>query len=137
MTDNLGPNLEEEIKTEILKCKQEHGEGWGMCFFNNFDGYLPGGFMRYISQPIRSQHRPHEKGSEIKRKQTLDEFFATIDKAIEKVNIAPEQIFVARTSYHDSTYGVGVLDNEIFELIIPIYIELRKMGYNHYPDLTS
>ena len=64
------------------------------------------------------------------RNQSLTEFWATIDNIIEEVGITQEQIIEARNRFDKYR------DWKMFDLVIPIYIGLRNLGYKHYPDLT-
>jgi hypothetical protein len=95
----------------------------------------------YIKRNIR---RENAYMSEIKWNQTYREFFQTVDDAATNLNVPIQQvrslirqeqadritILEMLTQSHDFTNRIA-LKMQINELILPVYIELRSMGYTH------
>ena len=121
--------LEKEIREEIEQYREKHGKYWGMEYFNNFDINLPGSLIRKPGFDLNS--KPWKDDGEVSfklREQSLEEFLETIDKVIENIKIEPQDIIEGRKYRFEN--------DKFFDLITPIYIRLRELGYNHYPDLT-
>ncbi len=125
-------SLKEIIENEIDESKKKYGNQWVIEFFNNFNGHLPGGYKR---RGIQDFNDWDERFSETLRKQSLKEFHRTIDKVSEELGINQQEIIdIQKTLQEKNNFSVY---EKLFELCIPIYVKLREMGYNHYPDLTS
>jgi len=122
--------LNQLIEREIEHHRQKFGKEWGVIYFNNFDGNLPGGYRRSYDPTSRACSSNIEV-SEKRRNQSLAEFWATIDNIIVEVGITKNQIIEARNRFRNGR------DCGIFDLVIPIYTKLRELGYKHYPDLIA
>ena len=137
--NSMTKNLSKVIEREINKSKKEYGDEWYLKYFNNFYGNLPGGlyrdpllFPRHIrDKKIIDFEEPNDKLSRIRLNQSTLEFHKTIDDVIKELRLNPREITEAQEKYKKH------YDLELFDLIIPIYIRLREMGYKHYPDLTA
>ena len=114
----MNANLKLQIEREILENRN---------YLNNFHGHLPGGYKRGLDSSQKSSIND-AIASERRRDQTRGEFWATIDTVIQELGIQPEAIIQARNKLKPTG---------ITHLILPIYIRLRELGYNHYPDLTQ
>lgn len=127
--------IEEKIKQEIKFLKDKHGKGWGMYFFNNFDLKLPGGLFYSFEPEIlnRRSFLNRDDASEIRKNQTTYEFLSECEKSIVEEGLTFEQIIEFRKEKNENENK----ESDFFEMLIPVYINLRKKGYNHYPDLTG
>lgn len=133
----MDSKITQQIEREIEQARQQYGQEWGAHYFNNFDGNLPGGYRRRYDPTSRSYSSDTE-ASEKRRNQSLAEFWATIDNAVEEVGINQRQIIEARNRFNnDRDLGNNDRDGGMFDLVIPVYIKLRELGYKHYPDLTA
>lgn len=134
------------VEEELKAYQQEHGEESGLIYYlNNFPGILPSDQdsmdnYRAISQTIGVGDIPHGQKetasdtSDLYRKQTPREFFATIDRALKRLGIPIED--VKRLQYLRSNAAEHVQHKqELNELILPAYVQLRAIGYNPI-DLT-
>ncbi len=87
-------------------------EGLMKKFLNNFRGHLPGGY---------------------KRAGGVGKLEEDIDAVIERLKINREEIVKWQdeepTSKEENERWSGILKT--------LYIEMRRLGYNHYPDLSS
>ena len=127
MTDSI----EEGVRAEVERFKSIYGDDWGSYFFNNFHGNLPGGYRTVPNPPDFLNRRLYEnnpRASERIKPQTVGEFQRECSSAVEESGIRPEDITAARRSGRNK---------ELFEMLLPIYLILRRRGYNHYPDITS
>jgi hypothetical protein len=113
-----------EVDKRVGLVKQEHGEDWGFEFFNNFDGNLPGGY-RWDRDPAGvSSFKFDISGS--KRVLTLGEFHRDVYIAMDKVGLCEENLLYVREKELDRH---NVSDSGFFNMVLPVYIELRKMGH--------
>ncbi len=126
----MGVELKQQIEREIEQARTQRGKEWGRYYLNNFNGNLPGGYRRRYD-PVSRAYASDTRASEKRRNQSLAGFWATIDDAIEEVGITQNQIIEARNRFDNER------EWEMFDLVIPIYIKLRELGYKHYPDLTA
>ncbi|MDO8655786.1 MAG: hypothetical protein Q7K45_00980, partial [Nanoarchaeota archaeon] len=69
--------------------------------------------------------------SERRRNQTGYEFQEECKAAVVEAGLTPTQIIEARRKYDQEQ------DYSFFEMVIPVYIILRKRGYIDYKDLTA
>ncbi len=136
-------DLDTEIKLfERYKRKcAKRGLNW-WPFFNNFVTRLPSAepcgttrsqIERYLPErltqkPTLDLHHVAQNYSIPRRNQTLGEFYATIDQALEETGVLAEVRDLPKTSSHCP---------KIHELVLPAYQKLRRKGYLAYPDLTS
>jgi len=157
MEDILRPFDPDIPVRKIDSLKEKFGGDWWRYFFGNFDANLPGGYL-YIApknQPERKIWREslrfslHAKiwadnpwASEKRKKQTGLEFLREVQSAIKEAGLTTGKIIRARLQYREPVRAFGqvvgnIRSREFYELIAPIYIILRKRGYNHYSDLTA
>ncbi len=125
--------LKVQIEKEIAEAKQLWGEELGKIrYLNNFDCNLPGGFYRECFEPTsRAYLYDYGSGkSSIRREQSVHEFWDTIDSVVAELEIEKEEIIEARKRFGH------IRDLGIVDLILPIYIQLRELGYSHR-DLTD
>lgn len=127
-----------EAELALIREKQKNSSlSW---YLNNFHCILPGGFHRSfflpemrnkkLSKLIKEEDKKNYSG--LRLNQTLDEFHAVIDAVIKNLEISQQDIaeYHRRRSEDDD-------DSELIDrAIIPIYIELRRMGYRRYADLV-
>jgi len=88
------------------------GEGLVKKFLNNFSGHLPEGYKRTL------------------RVGKLEE---DIDAAIERLGIDREKI----KEYQSNPPALQEEKDEWLGILKILYIEMRRLGHKHYPDLTS
>jgi len=123
-------SLEKQIYREIWKAIKKHSDLWTSYYFNNFKGHLPKGYYR--EHFPKSFNDWDEKHSKLLKKQTMGEFHETIDNVISQLGFSKEE-FIAFQSQLSQVPETG---DFYIEKCTPLYIKLREMGYNHYPDLT-
>lgn len=150
MENQEAPNpekIKEQILAEIAEFKREFPDQPLSDYFNNFGNNLPNeeaenkGLYRALMQPnfdITFEEYAKKRGadlsehSETYRNQTPRQFFETVDLALKESGISMEeynrirQLVKADHKYWENFY----------ELVTPVYIKLRQMGYNE-ADLTS
>ena len=99
---------------EVARNKEKALDEEGMVkkFLNNFKGHLPGGYKR---------------AGGIKK---LEE---DIDSTIERLKMKREEMM----SWQDEEPSSKEDREKWFGILKTLYIEMRRLGYNHYPDLTS
>lgn len=133
--------LKEQILKEIEEFKIEFPEAPLATYFENFAFNLPdprnplGGTNRdkmqlFYDIPIGDRATP--ENSEIYKKQTPREFFETVDQIIKEENTPLDKLHQIQqliTEEGSKHY------EELYELVTPVYIKLRQMGYNN-EDLT-
>ena len=143
---------EQDIKREIEVFRKDHiktfgkESNWRTHYLNNFFLHFPHEDQQVMAyrnlitfchkdaweKPFKDfmTQVPAEgdKGySELFLNQTPREFYLIVDEAAEEHNINAKKIYdTHRTS-----------QEKMNELIMPVYISLRKKGYTHYKDLTA
>ena len=129
----MAENIEVEIEREIQEYKREYRDRWYNNFFNNFDGNLPGGYRTFFDSEIlgKKLYLDEKQVSERRRNQTVYEFQEECRTAVIEAGLTPEQIIEARERYNKYD------DISFFDMLLPVYIILRKRGYIDYKDLTS
>ncbi|MFQ5474598.1 MAG: hypothetical protein ACE5DM_02060 [Candidatus Nanoarchaeia archaeon] len=115
----------QDIDAEIEQFRRENGPDWLRKYLNNFHGHLPGGYKRAGRMCDLS-----DASSEIRKTQSAQEFWNTVDDVVRECEIDPLSILTERNAQRISGRS------RLYELILPVYKRLRDMGYNHYPDLT-
>lgn len=108
---------------------------WRADFFNNFWMTLPGPMSQrnfYDSIRILDKKPLAKDISDLLRGQTWREFFDTVAAASKARNF--DELEFAEL-IERLRAGQSVKD-EMYRVIEPIYLDLRGMGYKHYPDLT-
>lgn len=129
----------QQVRLEMKDTSPSH-------YFNNFHGRFQGGFYRnlIINTPTADmtyrhflegfyQRHPHLESrigdhSEAYLVQTPREFFGIIDEIVRLKRISKRRILELERVF------VGW--RELHNLVLPVYIYLRALGYNHL-DLTS
>lgn len=81
---------------------------WG--YFNNFMGHIPGGYKRRLSL------------------EEEDEFHKDLDEVIFRLGLNMDEI---------KTMPRAEKTKSNLDILKRIYIEMRKLGYKHYPDLVG
>ena len=143
-------NLEAEIEEEVRIIDEKLSAGTPIVFvLGNFHELLPGkgttyqqlrelnpGYCRTKLSELLDEDDPRRNiFSTLRLNQTLDEFQETIDAAIKKLGILNEDILEYK---RESRATKGKVSYELTKrVVIPLYAELRRMGYNDYPDLTA
>src|SRR3989344_987029 len=144
MPKSLEAELEEELKT----INEKLNSGKPIVFvLGNFNTRLPGEGKTYeqlrelnpgycktkLSELLDKDDPRRSIFSALRLNQTLDEFHETIDAAIKRLGISNEDILEYNKRSRENK---GVVDLELTKRVItPLYAELRRMGYNDYPDL--
>lgn len=100
-------------------------------------------------KPQGNRHSPSRNFSQLRRRQTWREFYATIDRVLQEQGIyeqvrelnqrEPEPDQQQQQSYQLNQRPLSQENHyeRICTLIYPAYIRLRELGYNCYPDLTA
>ena len=145
----------EQIFLEMDKFVQEHPGASPLSYLQNFRLVIPdetfpegfGGGKRYYTEllnhwdvtlksQLKESGRP--KYSEKRLNQTDRKFFQTIDEVIKESGIDRDKIKQLQKKIR--TEGDTERQNEfimqLYGLTLPVYIQLRALGYQHY-DLTS
>ena len=129
--------LKEKVLAEIEEARVETGSQWdtipakvrGECiYFNNFNMSLPYGVRRRHAEEMGFLDDPEHSVSG----KTLGKFYRDIDDAIKEEAIDRSQIERLQQKGVKSIEARG----ELFRLMIPVFIRLRKQGYSH-GDLIS
>lgn len=122
----------------------EAASGRFFGFTNNFEAKLPGGHMREmivnhswdkakLYTPEKTSAEVAELYSEKAAQTTFSEFFQDIDSAIEATGLDPELLSQIRRDRETATgLDVSAAQEAYCEAILPVYRELRIMGYSHY-----
>lgn len=133
---------------------------------NNFAGHLPEGYKRrnikmLIAEGLRTQEEvnkmnPGEASSEIRSGQTTEEFWKTIDDIMEKLDLVSSyrkmiaELVEVNANRREIMQGTdneakaairkanSEIDIRIEQAVsVPIYWELRVIGYKQAPDLIA
>ena|SRR3989338_3924895 len=115
MPQTLEDEITKEIQELIARAKAQDAEYWYIAVFNNLNANFPGGYRRNMPKDIL------EKKCKDLGKSTL-EFFEEIDQIIQEKGLNPEEI---KRLNKEMKYA------EVYELILPAYIELRRRGYEN------
>src|SRR3989344_6079317 len=118
------------IEQEIDSHKSVYGDP-PTRFFDNFDGWLPGGFMlRAVENSVNLDKRIFNEGNSEKYKLlTVREFIAEVDSATKAADHSAEDIIESRKRHKDNPSALGA-KQEYFQIRKDIYIELRLRGFN-------
>ena len=128
----------EPIDQEISDLKETKGP----YVLNNLDGFLAGGYKRWLWETgdlAENAFAEEEESSELLKSKTATEFFQDCDEATTRAGYTPEQVIEARESLFKkrTEYKIGEKTFKTFnEFLFPIYRELRLMGYSYW-DLTA
>lgn len=95
---------------------------WRLAFLNNFHGHLPGGYKRKYTAKDIQQAKPTEEI--LLNKKVEDD----LDAIIKRLGLNQDEI----TSWESAN-----IIQEHPQILISLYIEMRKLGYKHYPDLVQ
>ena len=162
--DEAKQMVEQEI-AEYLKDHPAYPRTgwWGRyCYLNNFDIYLqdrPGTAMDRRDWMLRDElvkiktfrqlfteqgkHNPEELGFSKRYLDTTPQgFVSDIDKAMEFCGITLDQVTVMydeanklQDSGNEDGYEKAMAN--FVDTVLPVYIYMRALGYNKYPELTS
>src|SRR3989338_8341000 len=80
--------------------------------------------------------RVGKEHSELFTSQTPQQFYDTICDAIARNNIPLQDIQKLQSSTFGPTID-KVSEEKLYEKVLPVYVNLRELGYNHRPDLTG
>jgi len=131
----MNKDIEKQIEKELHRAGGRKGN-----LLNNFRLNLYAGCNRYYYKQLDYMNQKFEdfwdkqtvgRGSDVWKKQTPAEFFASIDKITKEKGISFEKIESLQ-----KIRGIHAAV-ELNELAFPIYVELRKIGYKNYPDLCG
>lgn len=150
------PRIDPEMREEFLIRMQEKAEERVYNpYFNNWLFNLPddrhpgGGFYRMplpnpnltFGQLARNSAKSYKRSqgrepaevpySLLKASQTRAQFFATIDRVIEKEGIPRDELQALQDLHYKE-----VRDAPLYKLTFPVYTRLLVMGYNDF-DLTA
>jgi hypothetical protein len=137
---------------EIKEAKEKKGKDW-TWLLNNFHLYLPNeksgkGYYEQSSadldwldkKPSEYDAEAQDDYSAIRYDQTDRDFFKTIDEVIDRLQIDRRKLQslmdLLSEPYNDNPDRWGQAFDELIELYIPVYAELRSMGYDNR-DLTK
>ena len=109
---------EKELETVEKMSNAE----WQIGFLSSFYEHLPGGFEREAIEKSLEEDGDKDSLSALKK------IHNDIDRVIEKLGLDPDQI-------NQLVQKKEFLKN--IETLVRIYIEMRKLGHKHYPDLTA
>ncbi len=129
--------LKEIIDGEIVSSKKEYGERWMAEYFNNLCGKLPGGYLRKGVKDFPKMGNSkiwNDDSSEVLKKQTLNEFYRTIDSVIVSMGVNPDEIAQSqeKADFTKKYFEISkVID------LVEFTIKMREIGYKHYPDLVA
>jgi hypothetical protein len=126
--------IEEEVDRTIAESIEYNGESLGYFgFFNNFDANLPGG--RRTKRELlpegyldRRFYENDSRASERLKEQTQREFNEEVRTAVISAGLDPKELMKER---RDQINRNNRLNDDFYRKLIPIYIILRKRGYNH------
>lgn len=135
----------EEILREVDAWKTKSPDRWHI-HLANICRNLPGGSRRTLAQnlrlydtPIASRNDDREVHSSLYWGQTSGKFFTTIDTVLDTLHISIPSIQDLNRQidlHYSETETAMVYVRELYNLILPAYIELRVMGYTHH-ELTG
>jgi|GEM_PF-4224942 len=115
--------------------------GSSFGFVNNFFGSMPGGYKRRLAEAAGMMNRDrvdHSNGDTQHSKEfsgySFADFFEDIDGAIERSGIDQEELTRLQATYAEFAGGPNesAALEALCSFIIPVYRELRIMGYSHY-----
>lgn len=117
--------LEEKIKREI-----ERTPGGSNVFFNNWPLVVIG-WVREAKE-VQGGSPSDDRHSHLFRSKNIREFDADVLAVLRKYNL--KRCWLKRLFKIEQGRGNG---DDFCQLTLPAYIALRKMGYNHCPDLIG
>ena len=127
-----------EIEEEVEQYRREHGKGWGMGYFNNFFLHVNlsnSGLFNYRTVSEKFGDVPYgelvkdDAGYSHKFKSvTPKQFYGEFDHTIAEHAMSQEAV---------DTLVKENRKDDLYELLVPVYIDLRVGGYGHYKDLTA
>jgi hypothetical protein len=119
------PSRKEIIK-ELKEAKKRYpsdDEFWNH-YFNNFRGYLPGGW-RWDSWRDDDHIEKESLGSDLMNSQTPKQFFDNLEKILIKNGFDLERLKEGMD--YNRLYG-----KRLHKSLIRVYLDLRVLGYNYY-----
>ncbi len=143
------PTLREAIDGEILSYQHRYGDQWQNRYFNNFMAHFSDGiddirvnmfnyrslYDENIQNTTFAELNPglKEKGaSSLLLEQTPKDFYSTVDRVSEEIGVSLDVI----VQYRQEILNDRPM-NELHDLLKPVFIRLRELGYNRYPDLVE
>lgn len=114
-----------EIRREIEEFKAEYGAQWGVKYFKNFIGDLPGGYKRKWGEDTLAKEYSIRGGRRFG--QSRKQFHIEIDKTIEKLfkDIGIKQFEQAQ----ERAKELKGEDCGFWNLVADVYLELLSMEY--------
>ena len=107
-------------------------------YLHNFLNYFPGNaYQKTFEQMGLTEQKPdsdEKMHSEKRKNQTLCEFYDTVIKTIKTCSLDIQEIESENqktTNFKDQNKRM-----ELIKKLIPVYLKLREIGYNHY-DLVK
>ncbi len=148
--------MQNEQPYDESESKIDASEGWSIArnnIINNFHQHFPlgdvpvptgnsegtyrtlmrenGGWDKVFRDTISEEDRKHYFNSELRLGQTGAEFYQILDGTIERLGIPMPTISEAiNTVYLDTTESKDEANHRLLMLLLPIYVEMRKKGYN-------
>ncbi|OGE19091.1 hypothetical protein A3A14_01185 [Candidatus Daviesbacteria bacterium RIFCSPLOWO2_01_FULL_43_38] len=147
------------VEQEIAEYLKKH-PGYGKYgYLNNFDAYLqnrPGTAIDYRGHMLCDEYKGKTHRQLLLAEQgisdpekigfskrylgiTGEDFVADIDKAMNVCGITLDQVM----KLHDElvklagTEAYGKATEDLSNAVLPVYVYMRALGYNKYPELTS
>ena len=104
---------------------------WKQHFLNNFFSQMPGGFSRSTIDQLSKLYSQEEIEADAELRETMKLYprmFADVDRIIEKLGLDKDQL----AAWTKSPGGLSEkTPDEFLDALFKIYIELRKLGYQH------
>ncbi len=140
MNEEMPGQIGEEVKKLREGFFDTHPEQMTADHLNNLRHNLLGGIKRTIKPEFLKVLSRPERHSELRRSQTIQEYWAAIDQAMDALGLRSAfedlnsqiHIFAEDEDYENK----NIVVNKLNELLLPVYRELLKKGYNTY-DIVS
>ncbi|MFH1457170.1 MAG: hypothetical protein ABIF17_03625 [Patescibacteria group bacterium] len=135
-TTNEKPSPDDNILKHIAYF-DKHPEQISGEYLVNFLNYIPGSLTRkQFTNYNLIDNKPNiedEYHSDLRKNQTLREFYTIIEDTIKECNLDLKGIELENSVI---TNNLDPKKIELANKLIPVYLKLRKMGYSHY-DLVQ
>lgn len=125
----------EKLGVKILNTIKDRDEtAWKFGYLNNFHLRLPRMIQRERIEKIIGNKDLSEE--DLERARQEKKLYEDIDAAIQRLGIV-KPLTELVNNWNRERRAEGKSREEQCEALVKLYIEMRNLGYNHYPDLVQ